>query len=76
MHLHYEEAGTGVPVVLLHAWALGYQSYRETVRPLVAMGCRVFIPALPGFGGTAGLPGDHVDLAVVKRRHHVGQLVF
>jgi pimeloyl-ACP methyl ester carboxylesterase len=47
---------TALPVVFLHGWALGYRSYRRSIDRLVALGCRVHAPALPGFGGTPDLP--------------------
>ena len=46
----------GLPVVFLHGWALGSRSYRRSIDRLVALGCRVYAPALPGFGGTPDLP--------------------
>jgi pimeloyl-ACP methyl ester carboxylesterase len=58
----YGEAGTGVPVVFLHGWALGQHSYKRALKRLVRMGCRVLAPALPGFGGSDDLPGDQVSI--------------
>lgn len=56
----YGVAGTGgLPVVFLHGWALGSRSYRRSIDRLVALGCQVFAPAMPGFGGTPDLPGRH-----------------
>lgn len=48
--------GEGPPVVFLHGWGLGYRSYRSALVELVARGCRVYAPALPGFGGTSDMP--------------------
>ncbi len=48
--------GRGVPVVFLHGWSLGPRSYQDALDELVARGCRVYAPGLPGFGGTANLP--------------------
>jgi pimeloyl-ACP methyl ester carboxylesterase len=42
-------------VVFLHGWALGHRSYKRALKRLVALGCRVHAPALPGFGGTGDL---------------------
>ena len=50
--------GRGVPVVFLHGWSLGPRSYQDALDELVARGCRVYAPALPGFGGTANLPAS------------------
>ncbi len=52
----YAVGGHGPPVVLLHGWGLGHHSYRTVLDELVDRGCRVYAPALPGFGGTADLP--------------------
>jgi pimeloyl-ACP methyl ester carboxylesterase len=52
----YGEAGEGLPVVFLHGWGLGQHAYKRALKRLVHLGCRVFAPALPGFGGTAELP--------------------
>ncbi|MDO8363178.1 MAG: alpha/beta hydrolase [Actinomycetota bacterium] len=54
----YSVAGEGMPVVLLHGWALAQHTYRDVIATIAAQGCRVIAPSLPGFGGTAQLPGD------------------
>jgi pimeloyl-ACP methyl ester carboxylesterase len=54
----YSVAGEGLPVVLLHGWALAHHTYRDVIQTIAEQGCRVIAPALPGFGGTAELPGD------------------
>ena len=54
----YGLAGEGMPVVLLHGWALGQHTYRDVIATLADQGCQVIAPALPGFGGTAELPGE------------------
>ncbi len=51
----YGTAGEGLAVVFLHGWALGQRSYRRALKRLVHQGCRVYAPALPGFGGTPNL---------------------
>ena len=53
----YGVAGEGLPVLFLHGWALGQHAYKRALKRLVTLGCRVYAPALPGFGGTADLPG-------------------
>jgi pimeloyl-ACP methyl ester carboxylesterase len=58
----YGEAGEGLPVVFLHGWGLGQHSYKRALKRLVQLGCRVFAPALPGFGGTAELPRSEFSL--------------
>lgn len=53
----YSVAGTGLPVVMLHGWALAQHTYRDVIETIAAQGCQVIAPAMPGFGGTADLPG-------------------
>ncbi|MDQ1429384.1 MAG: hypothetical protein QOK39_2860 [Acidimicrobiaceae bacterium] len=52
----YGTAGEGLAVVFLHGWALGQRSYKRALKRLVHLGCQVYAPALPGFGGTPNLP--------------------
>jgi pimeloyl-ACP methyl ester carboxylesterase len=59
----YGVAGTGRPVVFLHGWALGQHAYKRALKRIVNLGYRVYAPALPGFGGTADLPGGPVSFA-------------
>ncbi len=42
----------GPPVLFLHGWGLGSRTYKRALRRLVARGCRVVAPAMPGFGGS------------------------
>ncbi|MEO5901847.1 MAG: alpha/beta hydrolase [Ilumatobacteraceae bacterium] len=51
----YSVAGEGMPVLLLHGWALAHHTYRGVIETIAQQGCRVLAPALPGFGGTGGL---------------------
>lgn len=60
-------AGDGVPVVLLHGWALAQHTYREVIEQIAGQGARVIAPALPGFGRTADLPNDQVSLTGYAR---------
>ncbi len=59
----YGVAGEGMPVVLLHGWALGHHSYRRVVQRIALQGVRVYAPALPGFAGTAELPSRQFTMA-------------
>jgi pimeloyl-ACP methyl ester carboxylesterase len=58
----YSVAGAGMPVVLLHGWALAQHTYRTAVETIASQGCRVIAPSLPGFGGTRELPGSSFSL--------------
>jgi pimeloyl-ACP methyl ester carboxylesterase len=49
-------------VLFLHGWGLGQHAYKRAMKRLVQLGCRVFAPALPGFGGTAELPKAQFSL--------------
>ncbi|HEX3424677.1 MAG TPA: alpha/beta hydrolase [Acidimicrobiales bacterium] len=65
----YGTAGDGLPVLFLHGWALAQHTYRRALKRLVQLGCQVFAPAMPGFGGTPNLPesptfGGYADWVV------------
>jgi pimeloyl-ACP methyl ester carboxylesterase len=59
----YGTAGEGLPVLFLHGWALGQHAYKRALKRLVHLGCQVFAPALPGFGGTHDLPSRELSFA-------------
>src|SRR3954452_18904064 len=59
----YGVAGEGIPLLFLHGWGLAHHAYKRPLKRLVHLGCRVYAPALPGFGGTANLPKDTLNLA-------------
>jgi pimeloyl-ACP methyl ester carboxylesterase len=59
----YSVAGAGMPVVLLHGWALAHHTYRDVIASMAAQGCHVVAPALPGFGGTHDLPKAQFSMA-------------
>ena len=63
----YSVAGEGMPVLLLHGWALAHHTYRAVIETVAAQGCRVIAPALPGFGGTGGLPGSTFSISGYAR---------
>jgi pimeloyl-ACP methyl ester carboxylesterase len=58
----YSTCGSGLPVVLLHGWALAQHTYRDVIVEIAERGCFVIAPALPGFGGTHDLPGEQFSL--------------
>jgi pimeloyl-ACP methyl ester carboxylesterase len=58
----YSTAGEGLPVVLLHGWALAQHTYRDVIEAVAAQGCRVIAPAMPGFGGTPELPSPQFSI--------------
>ena len=57
--VRYAVSGVGLPALFLHGWGLGPNAYREPIRYMGKAGCRVYAPALPGFGGTPQLPVGH-----------------
>lgn len=59
----YGDAGSGIPLVFVHGWGLGQHSYKRALKRLVRLGCRVYAPALPGFGGSGDLDGGDSSLA-------------
>ncbi len=50
VELHYEDVGTGSPVVLIHGWPLSGQSWEHQVPALVEAGRRVVTYDRRGFG--------------------------
>ena len=54
--IHYREAGTGVPLLLLHSSSGSSRVYRRLM-PLLP-GYRTIAPDLPGFGESAPLPAQ------------------
>jgi len=50
VYLHYEDYGTGRPVVLIHGWPLSGRSWENQVPVLVEEGFRVIVPDRRGFG--------------------------
>ena len=59
----YGVAGAGLPVLFLHGWGLGQHTYKQALKRLVHLGCQVYAPALPGFGGTDELPPNQLNFA-------------
>jgi pimeloyl-ACP methyl ester carboxylesterase len=53
----YSMAGEGMPVVLLHGWALAQHTYRRVIEEIAEQGCMVIAPSMPGFGGSGDLKG-------------------
>ena len=60
--VNYGVGGFGRPVLFIHGWALGSRSYKRALKRLMALGCRVYAPALPGLGGSSSLPAGQDDL--------------
>jgi pimeloyl-ACP methyl ester carboxylesterase len=59
----YGVAGEGIPLLFLHGWGLAHHAYKRPLKRLVHLGCRVYAPAMPGFGGTASLSKTSLTLA-------------
>jgi pimeloyl-ACP methyl ester carboxylesterase len=79
--LVYEESGTGIPVVLLHAFPLSRAMFAAQVSGL-ADRARVIVPDLRGFGESPGPGGGEPsvdamadDVASLLRRLEVGPAV-
>ena len=53
VELHYEDYGSGKPVVLIHGWPLSGRSWEAQVPALVAAGHRVIAYDRRGFGGSS-----------------------
>jgi pimeloyl-ACP methyl ester carboxylesterase len=59
----YSVAGAGMPVVLLHGWALAQHTYRKVIEAIAEQGCIVIAPAMPGFGGSGDLRGESFSMS-------------
>jgi pimeloyl-ACP methyl ester carboxylesterase len=53
IELHYEDYGTGMPVVLIHGWPLSGRSWENQVPALIAAGYRVITYDRRGFGNSS-----------------------
>jgi non-heme chloroperoxidase len=53
IELHYDDYGSGDPVVLVHGWPLSGRSWEAQVGPLVAAGKRVVTYDRRGFGASS-----------------------
>src|SRR5699024_1951430 len=61
MTLDYDDAGTGPPVVLLHAGVCDRRMWSEQARGVSAVGFRVIRPDLRGYGGSPASPEPYND---------------
>lgn len=50
INLHYEDIGSGKPIILIHGWPLNHQSWEKQIPDLVANGYRVITYCRRGFG--------------------------
>lgn len=55
---HKQPGAARIAVLFLHGWGVGPHSYNGPIDRLRRLGCDVYAPALPGFGGQAALPAD------------------
>ena len=60
IELHYEDHGTGKPVVLIHGWPLSGKSWEKQVPALVEAGYRAIAYDRRGFGSSSQ-PSDGYD---------------
>jgi pimeloyl-ACP methyl ester carboxylesterase len=63
----YSTAGEGMPVVLLHGWALAQNAYRRVIEEIAEQGCCVIAPSMPGFGGSGDLHGEAFSMSGYAR---------
>jgi pimeloyl-ACP methyl ester carboxylesterase len=59
----YARCGNGPAGLFLHGWGLRPNAYRRPIQAMAAAGCRVYAPALPGFGGTRELEAEQRTFA-------------
>jgi len=53
IELHYEDLGSGSPVVLIHGWPLSGRAWENQIAPLIAAGHRVITYDRRGFGNSS-----------------------
>ena len=53
IRMHYEEAGSGPMVVLLHGFPESWHSWRHQLPAIAAAGFRAIAPDLRGYGQTS-----------------------
>ncbi|WP_433732646.1 alpha/beta fold hydrolase [Nocardia sp. CA-129566] len=58
MRIHYAEAGTGEPLILLHGWPQHWWEWRQVIAPL-ARRYRVICPDIRGLGWSEGSGGGY-----------------
>jgi pimeloyl-ACP methyl ester carboxylesterase len=61
--VRYAVVGSGPGALFLHGWGLRPNAYARPIQAMSDAGCRVYAPALPGFGGTRELPGEERTFA-------------
>ncbi len=74
-------AGEGASVLLLHGWGANIGLVWPLAKRLMAMGYRVYVPDLPGFGQSAEPPiawsvFDYADFVVAYLNHHQLEKVY
>src|SRR5674476_1513861 len=80
--VNYAISGDGPPALFLHGWGLRPNGYREPIRRMGMAGCRVYAPAMPGFGGTPELPGEQrsflslIHISEPTRQAEISYAVF
>lgn len=79
--LHYDDAGSGTPLILIHGFPLAGAIWRQQLAGL-ASGCRVIVPDLRGFGGSSAPEGGYSmdvfadDLILLLNRLGIDRGVF
>lgn len=58
--IHYQDLGSGRPVILIHGWPLSHRAWEPQVTPLIEAGNRVITYCRRGFG-LSSFPWDGYD---------------
>src|SRR5579859_945724 len=81
--MHFvERRGAGVPVVCLHGFCQSSAYWQPTLDRLAGSGRTAIVPDLPGFGGSADLPGPYtmegyaVAVARLLDAHGISSIVL
>jgi pimeloyl-ACP methyl ester carboxylesterase len=65
--VRYGVSGSGPAALFMHGWGLRPNAYRSPIEAMGSAGCRVYAPALPGFGGTKELDPEQRTFAGYAR---------
>ena len=67
------QKGTGIPVVLIHAFPLSSAMWKPQLEPLSSM-CRVICPDLPGFGRTPRMKSPSISGMAIALKEALDEL--
>lgn len=69
LHLHYQDYGTGQPVILIHGWPLSHRAWEPQMQEIADAGFRAIAYDRRGFG-ESDKPYDGYDYSTLARDLH------